>query len=50
MGPNYFINRESRQARISFEREIEGFEQVSREQFEKFRAENRAWFAQQVAL
>lgn len=50
MGPRYFINRESRLARISYDREIEGFEQVTREQFEQFRAENRTWFAQQVAM
>jgi len=50
MGPRYFINLESRLARISYEREIEGYEKVTREEFEKFRAENRAWFAQQVAM
>lgn len=44
MGPRYFINRESRLARISYDHEMEGFEQ-----FEQFRAENRACFAQQVA-
>ena len=49
MGPRYFINRESRLARISYDR-VGGFEEVTREQFEQFRAENRAWFAQQVAM
>lgn len=50
MGPRYFINRATRMARISYEREMEGYEKVSLEQFEQFRAENRAWFAEQVAM
>lgn len=49
MGPRYFINRETRAARIAYARELEGFEEVTREQFDEFRASNRSWFAQQVA-
>lgn len=49
MGPRYFINRSTRAARISYDRELEGFECVTREEFDKFRMANREWFAQQVS-
>lgn len=55
MPPRYFINRQNRHARIGYgERFAEmmlaqEMEEVSQEEFERFRTEGRNWYARQVA-